>query len=150
MGLEPPCRLFSVDIGQRNVHENEIGLGKIKATIEGNKHFGLEKGRKLFVIAAEMPRDQDTLSIFWLWFTDDQKGVLFSECEIAQELKHALQVIDYVVFDQNADTHVDDTSFADPCYVPACTGEVASAVEMRLVPVIMHRPAAFIAAGETG
>jgi hypothetical protein len=125
-------------------------MGKIKATIEGNKHFGLEKGRKLFVIAAEMPRDQDTLSIFWLWFTDDQKGVLFSECEIAQELKHALQVIDYVVFDQNADTHVDDTSFADPCYVPACTGEVASAVEMRLVPVIMHRPAAFTAAGETG
>ena len=115
-------------------------MGKIKATIEGNKHFGLKKGRMLFVIAAEMPRDQDILSVFWLWFTDDQKGVLFAECEISPELKHALQLIDYVDYEQNADTHVDDTSFADPCYVPACTG--APAVAMRLVPVI--------AAGETG
>jgi hypothetical protein len=112
-------------------------MGNIKATIEGNKHFGLRKGRKLFVIAAQMPRDQDILSIFWLWFTDDQKGVLFSECEISPELKHALQVIDYVDFEQNADTQVDDTSFADPCYVPACTG--ASAAAMRLVPDIGAR-----------
>ena len=114
-------------------------MGNIKATIEGNKHFGLEKGRTLFVIAAEMPRDQDILSVFWLWFTDDQKGVLFSECEIAPELEHALQLIDYVDFEQNADTRVDDTSFADPCYVPACTGEVASAAAMRLVPDIGAR-----------
>jgi hypothetical protein len=113
--------------------------GTIKATITGNRDFGLEEGACLSVIAADLPRGQGILSLFWFWFTGDQKGVLFSECEFAPELKHDLQLIDYETFEQNASDSVDDTSFPDPCFVSTCTPTTAVARRGRSMPIFRHR-----------
>jgi hypothetical protein len=66
----------------------------------------------------------DVTSVFWFWFTDDQKGVLFSEGNfIDTVVDHDLQVIDYEYFEQNASDNVNANSFEDPCKVDECTSK---------------------------
>lgn len=101
--------------------------GVVKGTITGNPDFGLSPSQTMLMIACALPRGpnpggQDVTSVFWFWFTDDQKGVLFSEGNyIDTVVAHDLQVIDYAYFEQNASDHVKMNSFEDPCYVAECT-----------------------------
>ena len=103
--------------------------GVVKATVTGNPAFGLNPGQTMLMIAASMargpnPNGIDVTSLFWFWFTDDQKGVLFSEGNfIDTVVDHALQVIDYAYFEQNASDHVNAGSFEDPCKVDECTSK---------------------------
>jgi hypothetical protein len=94
--------------------------GKVKAMVSGNADFGLKADQTMLMIAAAMPRPPNALSLFWLWFTDDQKGVLFSECNYVDTVvSHDLQVIDYEIFERNAG-NVNQDSFPDPCWVAEC------------------------------
>ena len=103
--------------------------GVVKGTITGNADFGLAPAQTMLMIDAELPRGPnkqgiDVTSVFWFWFTDDQKGVLFSEGNfIDTVVDHDLQVIDYEYFEQNASDQVNENSFADPCKVAECPSE---------------------------
>ncbi|MGH8065227.1 MAG: hypothetical protein ACRERE_08305 [Candidatus Entotheonellia bacterium] len=113
--------------------------GVMKASITGNPAFGLGPQQTLYLIRAPMPRSATVLSLFWLWFTADQKGVLFSECEFTNPLAHDLQVIDYDLFQQNAGW-ITEADFPDPCYVPICPETKAAAPPPtgRRAPIIRH------------
>jgi hypothetical protein len=95
--------------------------GVVKATIVGNASFGLGPNDELQLIRVSMPRGPngngvDVTSVFWFWFTADQKGVLFSEGNFIDTVTaHDLQVIDYDYFEQNASDNVNANSFPDPC-----------------------------------
>jgi hypothetical protein len=103
--------------------------GVVKATITGNPAFGLGPQQAMLLIRVSMPRGPnpngvDVTSVFWFWFTDDQKGVLFSEGNfIDTVVDHDLQVIDYEYFEQNASDNVNANSFEDPCKVDECTSK---------------------------
>jgi hypothetical protein len=103
--------------------------GVVKATISGNSAFGLSPHQTMLMIGASMPRGPnkqgiDVTSLFWFWFTDDQKGVLFSEGNfIDTVVAHDLQVIDYEYFERNASDNVNANSFEDPCKLDECTSK---------------------------
>jgi hypothetical protein len=108
--------------------------GVVKATVSGNPDFGLDPEQTMSMIAVSMPRGAnkngiDVTSLFWFWFTDDQKGVLFSEGNyIDTVVDHDLQVIDYMYFEQNASDRVNEGSFSDPCKVDQCPSEPSARV----------------------
>jgi hypothetical protein len=112
--------------------------GVVKATITGNADFGLDPQQTLQVIRVSMPRGPnpngiDVTSLFWFWFTDDQRGVLFSEGNYIDTVTaHDLQVIDYAYFERNASDNVNANSFEDPCKVDECKPPPA-ALAARLV-----------------
>jgi hypothetical protein len=117
--------------------------GVVKAVILGNPAFGLGPDQALNLIGVSMlrppkPNGEQVLSLFWFWFTDDQKGVLFSEGNYVDTVvAHDLQVIDYEYFEQNAADHVTEQSFPDPCFVPNCAATTAVAAK-RETPVFRH------------
>ncbi len=104
--------------------------GGVAASISGNPDFGLKPDETLNLIDCMMPRDDDVMSLFWVWFNQDQVGVLFSESNYAQSVTaHNLQLIDYLVFVRDADW-IDPSSFTDPCAagtVPPCQPQDAEA-----------------------
>ncbi|MCG6989795.1 MAG: hypothetical protein LJF06_16670 [Gemmatimonadetes bacterium] len=89
--------------------------GGVAASITGNPQFGLAPGEVLHLIDCELPRGGGVTSLFWVWFTEDQAGVLFSESNYAESVTaHNLQLIDYLEFEQNASWITPDR-FNDPC-----------------------------------
>jgi hypothetical protein len=89
--------------------------GAVMGTITGNRTFGLSPGQSLNFIAAQLPRDGGGLAIFWLWFTGEGDGVLFTEGNYMNPLSHNLQLIDYTLFAQNAG--ITQKDFSNPCSV---------------------------------
>jgi hypothetical protein len=102
--------------------------GIVRAIISGNPDFGLQPGQSISMINAAMPRGKnkhgvDVTSLFWFWFADDQRGILFAECNLIDTvINHDLQVIDYEHFMRNADGKVNADSFPDPCPRPSADG----------------------------
>jgi len=76
--------------------------GVAMAQIVGNPNFGLTPEQTLNLFAAQLPRGGGELAIFWLWFTGEGNGVLFTEGNYMNPLSHNLQLIDYTLFVQNA------------------------------------------------
>jgi hypothetical protein len=117
--------------------------GVIKGVITGNAAFGLGPDQLLMLIGVSMDRGvnssgQAVLSLFWFWFTDDQKGVFFSEGNYVDTVvAHNLQTIDYSLFTRNADSEVNQQSFPDPCFVPNCAAPPRS-LAGRPAPVFQH------------
>ena len=85
---------------------------RVMGRLSGNA-FAIPDGRTLRLVASgEMPRplpsrsDPDpvpvTASIFWWWFFDDGTGAFFSECDFATPQYHDLSIIDYALFERNA------------------------------------------------
>jgi hypothetical protein len=101
--------------------------GVVMGMITGNPTFGLSPGQSLNLIAAQLPRGGGELAIFWLWFTGEGDGVLFTEGNYMNPLSHNLQLIDYTLFVQNAGIAQKD--FSNPCGVnlPHPGGAVFSA-----------------------
>lgn len=95
--------------------------GGVAGQITGNADFGLQPGEVLNLIDCELPRGENVTSLFWVWFTAEQVGVLFSESNFAESVTaHNLQLIDYVTFERNA-TWINAQTFSDPCAsVPVC------------------------------
>ena len=100
--------------------------GVIHGVITGNAAFGLSPGESLSLIGVNMDRGPNSkgelvTSLFWFWFDNQQRGVLFSEGNFVDTVvAHDLQVIDYSYFERDADDHVNQNSFEDPCFVPNC------------------------------
>lgn len=95
--------------------------GQVVASITGNPNFGLAPGEVLNLIACPLDRGPGELALFWVWFTGDQKGVLFTEANFLNSTDHSLQLVDYSTFMQNAG--FPSTVFSDPCAgpgLPAC------------------------------
>jgi hypothetical protein len=99
------------------------GGGRIRAQIRGNPDFGLAADETLNIIAAESPRGRGELAIFWLWFLENGRGMLFTEGNYLNPLSHNLQLIDYSLFVQNAD--LTQADFENPCPAQAITAEAA-------------------------
>jgi hypothetical protein len=76
--------------------------GVAMGQIAGNPNFGLKPGQALNLFAAQLPRGGGEMAIFWLWFTADGNGGLFTEGNYMNPLSHNLQLIDYTLFVQNA------------------------------------------------
>jgi hypothetical protein len=89
--------------------------GVLMGLITGNPAFGLSPGQSLKLIAAQLPRGGGELAIFWVWFTGDGDGVLFTEGNYVNPLSHNLQLIDYTLFVQNAG--ITQKDFSNPCGV---------------------------------
>jgi hypothetical protein len=100
--------------------------GIVAAQISGNRDFGLASGEVLNVIAAELPRGKGELAIFWVWFTGDGAGMLFTEGNYMFPTSHNLQLIDYTRFVRDATFAASD--FSNPCQspAPAATSTVSS------------------------
>lgn len=100
--------------------------GAIMASITGNSNFGLAPNDTLNLIACPFQRTKGVDAVFWVWFTSDQAGVLFSEANFVDSTMHSLQLIDYTEFKQNAS--ISPSDFSDPCpTVPACPTAAARA-----------------------
>ena len=85
--------------------------GRAMAQIVGNPNFG---GQALNLFAAQLPRSTPgELAIFWVWFTGEGNGVLFTEGNYLNPRSHELQLIDYTLFVQNAGITQD--AFHNPC-----------------------------------
>jgi hypothetical protein len=89
--------------------------GVVVAQVTGNPNFGLGPKEVLHFIAAELLRDASTLAIFWVWFLGDNTGMLFSEGNFVNPISHSLQLIDYTLFQRDANVTQDD--FTNPCAV---------------------------------
>lgn len=87
--------------------------GTAMGRIAGNANFGLASGQVMNLFAAQLPRGSGEMAIFWLWFTSDGNGVLFTEGNYMNPLSHDLQLIDYTLFVQNAG--LSQSSFSGPC-----------------------------------
>ena len=100
------------------------GGGRIRAQICGNPDFGLAADETLNIIAAGSPRGRGELAIFWLWFLENGRGMLFTEGNYLNPLSHNLQLIDYSLFVQNAD--LTQADFENPCPAQAITAEAGA------------------------
>jgi hypothetical protein len=95
--------------------------GQIVASIKGNPYFGLGSNEVLNLIACPLMRAPGELALFWVWFTMDERGVLFTEANFVNSTDHNLQLIDYQLFQRDA-AWIDSNCFADPSSsLPACT-----------------------------
>jgi hypothetical protein len=65
--------------------------GVVMGMITGNPAFGLTPEQSLNLIAAQLPRGGGELATFWLWFTGEGDGVLFTEGNYMNPLSHNLQ-----------------------------------------------------------
>ncbi len=99
----------------------EQDRGMIIVQIRGNPNFGLATNEAINIIAAQLPRGRGELAIFWLWFLEDGRGMLFSEGNYMNPLSHNLQLIDYTMFVQDAD--ITQSDFYNPCSVLGATEE---------------------------
>jgi hypothetical protein len=102
-----------------------LDRARIMGKICGNQHFGLAADQTLSLIAAQAPRGGGEWAIFWVWFLENETGMLFSEGNYMNPLSHNLQLIDYNVFVRDAGLTQDD--FSNPCGPPRETGLRASA-----------------------
>jgi hypothetical protein len=92
--------------------------GRAMAQIVGNSDFGLVQGQALNLFAAPLPRGAGELAIFWVWFTGEGNGVLFTEGNYLHPRSHNLQLIDYTLFVQSAG--ITQEAFDSPCgWLPA-------------------------------
>lgn len=89
--------------------DNGVAMGQIT----GNPDFGLQPGQSMNLFAASLPRGGGAEAIFWLWFTAEGNGVLFTEGNYMNPLSHNLQLIDYTLFVQNAG--LTQSVFDNPC-----------------------------------
>jgi hypothetical protein len=89
----------------------------IMGQIRGNLNFGLAADQAINVIAAQLPRGNGVLAIFWLWFLDNGTGMLFTEGNYVNPLAHNLQLIDYNLFVRNA--NITQNDFSNPCAAQA-------------------------------
>jgi hypothetical protein len=85
----------------------------IMGQIKGNPNFGLEKDQVLNIIAGKNPGDYGALGTFWVWFLENNVGMLFCEGNFMNPLSHTLQLLDYTLFEKNAP--IDESDFSDPC-----------------------------------
>jgi hypothetical protein len=99
-------------------HDNGI----VAAQISGNPDFGLRHEEVLNLIAAELPRGKGEVAIFWVWFTGDGAGMLFTEGNYLYPTSHDLQLIDYTRFVRNAT--IADSDFSNPCQTPAASAAI--------------------------
>ena len=60
-----------------------------------------------------MPGPEGELSIFWVWFLDNEVGMLFSEAKYLNSLSNIPQLIDYSLFFRDAP--ITDEDFSNPC-----------------------------------
>lgn len=88
--------------------------GQIVASITGNPNFGLGPDEVLNLISCPLERGPGELALFWVWFTDQAKGVLFTEANFLNSTDHSLQLVDYERFERNAEWITSDI-FSDPC-----------------------------------
>ena len=101
--------------------------GEIAASITGNPAFGCKPGETLNLIRCPFERGPGEEALFWVWFTADQSGVLFTEANFVKSTDHSLQLIDYTLFERNA-TWITPGDFSDPCpQLPACPSSTALA-----------------------
>ena len=102
--------------------------GVVAASISGNADFGLKPNEVLNLCRCSLDRGPGNLALFWVWFTGDQKGVLFTEANFVDSTDHNLQLIDYTWFDRNAEWLKPD-AFSDPCTSssPICPSSAALA-----------------------
>lgn len=101
--------------------------GVVAASIRGNADFGLKPNEVLNLCRCSLDRGPGNLALFWVWFTGDQKGVLFTEANFVDSTDHNLQLIDYTLFQRNAD--LTKGMFSDPCTgtSPVCGSAAALA-----------------------
>lgn len=101
--------------------------GSVAALIENNPNFGLAQGQSLSLCQCSLDRGAGSLAIFWVWFNQDEAGVLFTEGNYADPTSHNLQLIDYTTFQRNA-TEITASDFSDPCpQLQACPSSAAKA-----------------------
>lgn len=101
--------------------------GEIAASITGNPAFGCTPGQTLNLIRCPFQRGPGEQALFWVWFTAEQTGVLFTEANFVNSTDHSLQLIDYEVFERNA-TWINPDNFYDPCpQLRACPSSTALA-----------------------
>src|SRR5262249_48205346 len=91
----------------------KLDNGRAMAQIVGNPNFGLAQGQALNLFAAPLPRGAGELALFWVWFTGEGNGVLFTEGNYLHPRSHNLQLIDYTLFVQNAG--LTQQAFDGPC-----------------------------------
>jgi hypothetical protein len=89
--------------------DNAVIMGQIK----GNPDFGLEEDQVLNIFAGKNPGESGELGTFWVWFLENNVGMLFSEGNFMNSLSHTLQLLDYTLFDRDAPIAKSD--FSDPC-----------------------------------
>ena len=85
----------------------------IRGQIKGNRDFGLEPDQVLNIFAAKNPGQFGELGTFWVWFLQNNVGMLFCEGNFMNSLSHTLQLLDYTLF--KIDAPVVDSDFSDPC-----------------------------------
>ena len=85
----------------------------IMGQITGNPDFGLGKNQVLNIIASEKTGDFGALATFWVWFLENNVGMLFCEGNFMNSLSHTLQLLDYTLFQRDAP--VVESDFSDPC-----------------------------------
>jgi hypothetical protein len=101
--------------------------GQIAASITGNAAFGCGPGETLNLIRCPFERGPGEEALFWVWFTAEQVGVLFTEANFLNSTDHSLQLIDYEEFERDA-TWINPGNFGDPCpQLPACPSSTSLA-----------------------
>lgn len=101
--------------------------GQIAASITGNPAFGCQPGETLNLIRCPFQRGPNEEALFWVWFTAEQVGVLFTEANFLKSTDHSLQLIDYEEFEREA-SWITAADFDDPCpQLPACPPSAAPA-----------------------
>lgn len=116
--------------------------GTAMAQIVGNADFGLQPGMTLNLFSAQLPRGGGAVAIFWLWFTGDGNGVLFTEGNYINPLAHNLQLIDYTLFVQDAG--LSEAVFDNPCgWTGERTGAQARVTNVSGHATVTHRAGAF-------
>jgi hypothetical protein len=93
--------------------------------IGGNPDFGLEEKQVLNIFAGKNPGDFGAMGTFWVWFLENDVGMLFCEGNFMNSLSHTLQILDYTLFERDAP--IDDSDFSDPCMgmQPTSRGAIA-------------------------
>jgi hypothetical protein len=107
------CQHHNPPVGLPKPDWLKLDGGRAMAQIVGNANFGLAQGEALNLFAGQLPRDVYGLAIFWLWFTGEGNGVLFTEGNYLHPRSHNLQLIDYTLFVQNAG--ITQSAFEAPC-----------------------------------
>jgi hypothetical protein len=109
--------------------------GQIAASITGNAAFGCGPEETLNLIRCPFQRGPGEEALFWVWFTTEQDGVLFTEANFLNSTDHSLQLIDYEYFERDS-KRITPEVFSDPCpQLPACPSEASArpAGERRLL-----------------
>ena len=110
---QPPPPSNPSNVGLPKPNWLALDYGRAMAQVVGNPNFGLAQGQALNLFAAQLPRGEGELAIFWVWFTSEGNGVLFTEGNYLNPRSHDLQLIDYTLFVQNAG--ITQAAFDNPC-----------------------------------